>query len=399
MLNRRELLTGMSGLALSGFSKGRRERAGSAGQASASSRETGRDRAPQDPTFMYVGSFTSPARGDGEGLGVYRMDRVSGAWTLVQLLKDLVNPSFLALDRSARFLYSSHGDGTEATAYRVNQETGHLTVLNQQPAGGENGAHLAIDGTGRFLVIANYNSGTVSVLPIERDGSLGPQSDLVTLAGKPGPHRTQQASSHPHHVPFDRTGRVLVVPDKGFDRVFVFRLDTTSGKLVAGDPPSVESRSGAAPRHVDFHPSRPYAYVINELDSTMTTYEYEPEKGVLRPLQVHTTLPSTYTGNNTGAEVVVSPDGRFVYGSNRGHDSIAIFAVDQATGLLTPVGWEATQGQTPRFFCLDPSGTHLYAANQTSGTIVMFRVDRATGKLAATGQRVKVRSPSTIVFR
>jgi 6-phosphogluconolactonase (cycloisomerase 2 family) len=150
---------------------------------------------------------------------------------------------------------------------------------------------------------------------------------------------------------------------------------------------------------VDFHPTRPFAYVINELDSTITTYAFDPEKGVLKPLQVHTTLPSSYTGNNTGAEIAVAPSGRFVYGSNRGHDSIAIFSIDQASGLLTSIGWEPTQGQTPRFFALDPSGEYLYAANQTSDTVVIFGVDRMTGTLRTTGEIVRVASPCTIAFR
>jgi 6-phosphogluconolactonase len=161
----------------------------------------------------------------------------------------------------------------------------------------------------------------------------------------------------------------------------------------------VASRSGAAPRHADVHPSGPWLYVINELDSTMTTYQFEPDKGVLTPVQVITTLPPTYTGNNTTAEVWVAPSGRFVYGSNRGHDSIVIFAIDQNTGVLAPVGWESTQGRTPRFFGLEPSGSHLYAANQNSDTVVIFRVDQVTGRLSATKEIVKVVSPSTIVFR
>jgi 6-phosphogluconolactonase (cycloisomerase 2 family) len=351
------------------------------------------------PRFMYVGSFTGEGRGRGEGISVFQRKGEGDAWALVQLFKDVADPSFLKIDRSGRFLYSAHGAGTQATSYAIEQTTGRLTLLNQQPAGGINGVHLDIDATGRFLALANYATGTVVVLPINQDGTLAPHSALVTLTGEPGPHRTQQTSSHPHHCPFDRTGRYIVVPDKGFDKVFVYRLDAQRGTLVEGTPPSVASRSGAAPRHADFHPTRPWAYVINELDSTMTTYQFEPDKGVLKPIQVITTLPPSYTGNNSTAEVWVAPSGRFVYGSNRGHDSIVIFAIDQATGELTPVGWESTQGRTPRFFGLDPSGSYLYAANQNSDTVVIFRVDQATGRLSATKEVVKVVSPSTIVFR
>ena len=350
--------------------------------------------------FAYVGCYTTKERnGHGEGINVYRMDDpLSGNWTHVQLLRDLVNPSFLTLDRQQRFLYSAHGDGTEATAYEIDRETGHLRLLNRQATGGKNGVRLVVDPTNRFLVVANYSSGTVAVLPINPNGSLAPLSDLVPLPGKPGPHRSRQESSHPHDALFDRQGRFVVVPDLGFDKIFVYKLASARGKLVANDPSSVTARPGAGPRHVDFHPSKPYAYVINELDSTITTYRFGAERGELTPLQVVPTLPPAFTGHSTTAEIVVAPSGRFVYGSNRGYDSIAIFAIDEATGVLAPVGWELTQGKTPRFFALDPSGTFLYAANKDSDTIVTFRVDQATGKLAPTGQVVKTGSPSSIVF-
>src|SRR5207249_231019 len=194
-------------------------------------------------------------------------------------------------------------------AYRIDQETGRLSVLNRQPTGGRNGVHLAIDASGRFLVVANYATGGVALLSIDLDGSLGPRTDLAMLSGTPGPHRTQQESSHPHHCPFDHSGRFVIVPDKGLDRIFVFRIDTVGGKLVPADAPDVASRAGAAPRHADFHPTRPYVYVINELDSTITAYRLGMESGALEPLQVHTTLPSRYTGNNTGAEIAVAPSG------------------------------------------------------------------------------------------
>jgi 6-phosphogluconolactonase (cycloisomerase 2 family) len=313
-------------------------------------------------------------------------------------VKALADPSFVIVDRQKRHLYSAHGDGTEAVAYAIDDATGRLSVINRQPTRGRNGVHLAIDATGRFLALANYATGSLVVLPINEDGSLAPVTDFAEMKGTPGPHRTQQESSHPHHCPFDRTGRFIVVPDKGLDKVFVYRLDTAKGKLVPGSPADVVSRAGAAPRHVDFHPDKPFAYVINELDSTIAVYQFEPDKGVLKPLQVHTTLPSSYTGNNTCAEIAVAPSGRFVYGSNRGHDSIAIFSVDQATGLLTSIGWEPTHGQTPRYFGLDPPGDHLYAANQNSDTVVIFRIDKASGKLTPTGEAIKVASPSTIAF-
>jgi len=181
--------------------------------------------------------------------------------------------------------------------------------------------------------------------------------------------------------------------------VFVFRVDATGGKLAAGTPARVATRAGAGPRHAAFHPTGTHAYVLNELDSTLTTYRFDAERGGLSPLQVITTLPPAFTGDNTTSEIAIAPSGRFVYGSNRGHDSIVIFRVDESTGGLSPVGWEPSRGKTPRFFALDPSGASLYAANQDSDTIVAFRVDPQAGTLTPTGQVVPVGSPSSIVFR
>ncbi len=388
-MERRDFLVGAAGLMAAIAAGGCA--AASGPSASAATRRT--------PMFAYVGCYTSKERnGKGEGVSVYRMDAASGEWTQVQVVKDVVNPSWLTLDHRRRFLYAAHGDGSEATAFAIDTPSGRLTLLNRQPTNGRNGVRLAIDASNRFAVLANYSTGTVAVLPINPDGSLAPLTDLVTLQGKPGPHRTEQASAHPHDVVFEPRGRFVVVPDKGLDATFVYRLDTASGKLVAADPPSVASRPGAGPRHVDFHPSKPYLYQINELDSTITTFRFDPERGELMPLQVITTLPPSFTGNSATSEIAVAPSGAFVYGSNRGHDSIAIFAVDDATGVLSSVGWESTQGKVPRFFALDPSGTFLYAANQNSDTIVTFRVDASTGRLKPTGQIVRTGSPSSIAF-
>jgi 6-phosphogluconolactonase (cycloisomerase 2 family) len=247
------------------------------------------------------------------------------------------------------------------------------------------------------MVLANGPG--IAVYPINQDGSLAPASDILVPPGERGPYRHEQGhGAHPHQVLFDPSGRFLVAPDKGVDRVHIYRLDTASGKLVANDPPCVKSRYGAGPRHIAFHPTRPLAYLINELDSTVTTYAWDAARGELKPLQVITTLPTTYTGDNTGAEIAVAPSGRFVYGSNRGHDSIVIFSVDAGTGMLAPVGWEPTQGKKPRFFTLDPAGDFLYVANQDSDTIVAFRVDQRSGTLTPTGHIVETGTPSCIVF-
>ena len=208
---------------------------------------------------------------------------------------------------------------------------------------------------------------------------------FVATKGELGPHRTEQPGPHPHQCPFDPSGRFVVVPDKGFDRLFIFTIDTAKGTLVPAAPPFTRTRSGAGRRHIAFHPRLPYAWVINELDSTVTAYRFG-HTGTLEAIQIVPSLPSTFTGDNTDAAIVVAPSGRFVYASNRGHESVAIFRVDESNGMLSPVRWESTKGSTPRFIGLTPAGTRLFAANQRSDSIVEFQVDQETGTFIATGQ-------------
>jgi 6-phosphogluconolactonase (cycloisomerase 2 family) len=351
------------------------------------------------PQFAYVGSFTSDARkARGEGISVYHIDPDSGRWARVQALSREVNPGYLAVDPKRPVLYAVHSEANQVSAFAINGTTGELTLINRQSCGGDNPVHLALDATGRCLVVANYGSGSVIVLPVGADGSLGPKSDLVELKGELGPHRTEQSVPHPHHCRFDPGGRMVVVPDKGLDRLFVFTLDAAKGKLVPASQPSMKTRSGAGPRHIAFHPRLPYAYVINELDSTVSAFRLAGA-GALEPVQIQPSLPAAFTGDNTGAAIDVAPSGRFVYVSNRGHDSIGIFRVDESSGLLSPVGWEPTKGPTPRFIGLDPTGRRLYAANQRGDTIVEFDVDEATGTLRATGRIVVAGTPVCVVWR
>jgi len=348
--------------------------------------------------FAYVGSFTTEKRkARGDGIHVYRADAATGAWTHVQHVGDLVNPSFLALSADRHFLYSVHGDETYATAFALDRSTGEAKVLNKAATGGSNGVHQAIDPSGKFMIVANYGSGSVAVLAIGADGALKDQHQLVPLPGEPGPHKVEQQSSHPHEIVFDPSGRFVLVPDKGLDRVFVFRFDRDSGRLAPTEQGSVKSRPGAGPRHLAFHPKLPIVWVLNELDSTVTTYNWDGERGALTPRQVITTLPTDFTGASTTAEIAVSADGGHIYCSNRGHDSVTTFAVDR-TGLLSPLAWDLTQGRSPRFIGLDPAGHFLYAANEQGDTIVTFRVDKSTGRFAPTGQVIKNASPVTIVF-
>ncbi|MDH2352221.1 lactonase family protein [Bradyrhizobium sp. SSUT112] len=350
-------------------------------------------------SYVYVGARTTRERkARGDGLNVYRMDNATGAWTHLQLLGDLVNPSFLAFDRSQRFLYTVHGDLSDITAMAIDPATGALRVINRQSTEGKNPVHLAIDPSNRFVVVANHITSTLALLPRNDDGSLGAVIDLVKLEGKTGPHRIEQPFAKPHQVEFDPSGRFIIVPDKGLDVIFTYRIDAENGKLVQVAAP-VQAREGAGPRHVAFHPGGKLAYVVNELDSTVTAYRIDPANGALTPFQIVSTVPDTFTGNTRAAEIAVSADGRFVYASNRGDDSIAIYAVDAANGRLSSVGWTLSGGKTPRFFALGASDKFLFVANEDADTVNLFTRDATSGRLVATGQTVKIGSPVCIVFK
>jgi 6-phosphogluconolactonase len=353
---------------------------------------------PGSSMFAYVGSFTTAERkARGDGIHVYRVDPATGMWTHLQHIGNLVNPSYLVLSHDQHVLYSVHGDSDFASAFALDPKTGEAKPLGRAATGGKNGVREAIDPSGKYLVVANYSSGSVAVLPIAADGSLKDQHQLVQLPGEPGPHKVEQQSSHPHDIVFDPSGRFVLVPDKGLDRVHVFRFDGATGLLTPTEQGSIRSQPGAGPRHLAFHPTLPIVWVLNEINSTIATYRFDPQTGALTPLQVITTLPTDFTGNSTAAEIAVSPDGRYVYGSNRGHDSVAIYAAGK-DGLLSPVGWQSTKGGGPRFIGLDPAGRFLNAANENGDTVVTFKVDQASGKLDPTGQVIVNGSPVTIVF-
>jgi 6-phosphogluconolactonase len=349
------------------------------------------------PRFAYVGCFSGGNR-HGEGISVYRVGAEPRPWSLVQVVRNGTSPSFLVRDPNRPVLYAVLEDAGRVASFRVDAGTGELAPLGEVATGGAAPTHLALDPSGRALVIANYSGGSVAVVPVAADGTLGDRTDLVALEGALGPHRTEQASGHPHQCRFDPSGRFLVVPDKGRDRVFLFRLDAAAGRLQAATPASVAARPGAGPRHIDFHPAAPYAYVVNELDSTVVTYRFDPARGTLSPVQVLPSIPPSFTGANTGAGIEVSRSGRFVYATNRGHDSVFVAAIDAGAGTLTAIGWTPAAGRVPRFFCLDPSGAVLYVANQASDTIVAFRVDRERGTLSTIGRVAEAGTPTSIAW-
>lgn len=348
--------------------------------------------------FAYVGSRTTRERNArGNGINVYRVDPINGEWTHTQHVDGLVNPSFLAFGKDQRFLYTVHGDCSEVSAFNVNPENGSLTLINSQSTNGKNPVHLVADASYRYLAVANYGSGTVALLSLNVDGSLGEVVDLVEVPGTQGPHRVEQPHARPHHIPFDPSGRFLIVPDKGVDRIFTFSLDTARGRLVLHDAPA-KARETSGPRHIAFHPTKPFGYVVNELDSTVTTYQFAADSGTLTPMQISSTLPATFTGDSRASEIAIAPSGQFAYASNRGYDSIAIFAVDQQTGMLSIVGWVPSLGKTPRFFAIEPAARFLYVANEDSDTIVAFRIANGEGTLQPTGHVVNVGSPVCIIF-
>ncbi|SQF98923.1 3-carboxymuconate cyclase [Paucimonas lemoignei] len=347
--------------------------------------------------YAYVGSRTTRARNArGDGITVYQVDEETGTLRLVQVVEDLVNPSFLALNKAGDRLYTVHGDQREVSAFSVDKTSGKLSFINQQSCEGKNPVHLALDPTERFLVVSNHISGSLAVMNVLENGSLNTINQLLELDGTTGPHRIEQPFPKPHFNPFDHTGNFVLVPDKGVDRVFSFRFD--NGKLFPADQPFVTTREGAGPRHLALHPKAPFAYVINELDSTVTTYRFNASVGSLTPLQVLPSLPSTFTGNSRASEIEVDRSGRFVYASNRGYDSIAVFAIDQGTGLLSPVQFMPTEGKTPRFFALTPNGRFIFALNEDSDSIISMGVDPHTGVLSTTGFSITTGSPVCMVF-
>jgi 6-phosphogluconolactonase len=350
--------------------------------------------------LVYIGTYTGAKS---KGIYAYRLDLSTGAMTSLGLVAETENPSFLAIHPNHYFLYavSEMGDSGaqkdgSVTAFAIG-ETGKLRFLNQQSSGGQGPCYLVVDKTGRDVLVANYSSGSVSVIPVEPDGKLGKPSAFIQHHGSSvDPER--QKGPHAHSINVDAANRFAFAADLGLDKVLVYRFDPVKGTLLANDPPSVSVKPGAGPRHFAFHPGGHYAYVINEMHSTVTAFSYDPAAGVLKELQTISTLPEGFKAENSTAEVQVHPSGKFLYGSNRGHDSIAVFAIDPGKGTLRLVEQQSTQGKTPRNFGIDPSGRYLLAANQDSGTVVVFRIDPQNGRLSPAGQITEVPNPVCVKF-
>jgi 6-phosphogluconolactonase len=357
----------------------------------------GTAKAAQHPGMrIYIGTYT---REQGRGIYTARFNSQDGRLDSLELAAETKNPSFLALHPRQPWLYAvgeMSGDGA-VTAFRI-EDSGKLTLVNQQSSGGAGPCHVAVDHDGRCVLVANYASGRIASLPIGKDGRLeAPVSVIQHQGSSVNPQR--QAGPHAHFILPDPRNRFVLACDLGLDKVLVYRLDARACTLAPNDPPSASVKAGSGPRHLTFSPGAGrFVYVINELSSTLNACGYDAERGVLKKLQTTSTLPKGFEGRNTCAEVQIHPGGRFVYGSNRGHDSIAIFAVNPADGTLKCVGHQLTGGQEPRHFAVDPSGKWLLAENQNSGTVVVFRIDPETGRLEASGHTIEVPSPVCVVF-
>jgi 6-phosphogluconolactonase len=342
--------------------------------------------------YAYVGARTTRSAGArGEGIAVFRVG--DGQWTQIQLVPDMQNPAFMCFDAAVQNLYSVRGDAHELRAYRRDANTGLLSILNSQSIGGRSPVHVTIDHTNRFLVTANY-AASLAVLPRLADGSLGPVSQLVPTTGPTGPHKVEQDHSKPHQAQFDPSGRWLASPDKGCDVVRVYAFDAGAGTLTLAS--TATAPEGAGCRHIVFHPTRPFAYLVNELNSTVIAFRFDNQKGTLTPFQQLSSLPDSFVGFSR-ASTIEMLRGRFLYVSNRGSDTIGAYAIDQKTGRLTAFGWQGTGGTIPRYAVLGPDGA-LYAGNQGTDTITRLAIDQHKGVLAAATVATPSPTPSCILF-
>lgn len=346
--------------------------------------------------WVYIGTYTGA-----KSQGIYRarFDTATGHLGEPELAARTISPIFLALHPNGRILYAASHPGANHAgmieAYSI-EPGGTLALLNRQASNGVCPCHLAMDPTGKCVLVANYISGNVVAFPVQPDGKLGAPGAVVQHRGA-GPHSCQDGP-HAHFISHDPDNRFALACDLGVDKVFICRFNPDLGVLEPNNPPCISLNPGSGPRHLAFHPGGDRVYLINEIASTLVVFAYDRMAGSLRKLQTLPTLPEQFSGENTGAHVLVHPSGGFVYGSNRGHDSIAVFAVDADSRELSLIGHHSTQGKSPRHFAIDPSGRWLLVENQDSDNIVVFRVGAGTGRLTATGQDVKVGSPVCALF-
>jgi 6-phosphogluconolactonase len=351
--------------------------------------------AQKNENYLLIGTYTG---GKSEGIYVYRFNSITGDFDSVSMIKTS-NPSFLAVSPDQRFVYAVHenannGKGGEIAAFSFDKEKGKLSLINQQLSGGDHPCYVSVDKTGKWVAAANYTSGTLSVLPINKNGGVDSATTVIQHNGY-SVNSERQTGPHTHSAMFSKDNKYLFAADLGIDKLMIYSFNEKTGELTETDPGFVMTEPGAGPRHFTFHPNNKYVYLIEELTGTISSYRYENGKFAL--LQNISALPPDYMGPIGSADIHTSSDGKFLYASNRGEsNTIAIFQINQKTGWLRLVGHQSTLGKTPRNFNFDPSGNYLLAANQNSDKIVIFRVDKKTGLLADTGKRIEVGSPVCI---
>ena len=356
------------------------------------------------PNFIFVGTYTKKEAhvdGKAEGIYLFEMNPESGDLRMAGINRDIVNPSFLTISPDKKHLYAvnettpADGPSGSISAFEIEPENLSLGFLNQRSSHAFAPCHVNIDEKGACLVVANYLGGTIAVYKRNEEGFLSEATDIKKLEGSGTP--AEQDASHPHSAVFSPDNRFVFVPDKGTDKIMIFELDHDNGKLEPAEPAYTSVQKGAGPRHFTFHPQGHFAYVINELDASINAFQYDYTTGRLTEIQQIPTIPGDYQGFNACADIHISPDGKFLYGSNRGHDSIAVYAIDEQSGQLSLVEYESVQGIFPRNFMIDRSGTFLYAANQNTDNIVAFRINRENGELDPTGFKISCPTPVCMV--
>jgi 6-phosphogluconolactonase len=354
---------------------------------------------PSNAQYLaYVGTYTTKT--SSKGIYSFHFDTATGQLTAIGIAAETRDPSWVAVHPGRKFLYAANEAGKASTvsAFAVDAKSGKLTLLNQIPSLGEDPCYLSFDKTGKYLLVANYSSGTSAVFPILADGRLGEHTAFVKDQGATGPNKERQEAPHAHWIETSPDNRFALVADLGLDEVLVYKFDATRGTLTPNEPAFARLKAGSGPRHAVVYPNGKFVFAVSELSSTATSFAYDAKKGTLKETGTASTLPPGFSGRNDVAEAAVHPNGKFLYVSNRGNDSIAILSIDPGNRTLAPAGGIPTGGKEPRHFAIDPSGKYLLAENQFSNNIVVFKIDPGTGGLTATGQVVEVPSPVDIAF-
>ena len=344
--------------------------------------------------FAYIGTY-------GKGVYAVRFDAKTGKVDPVGMVGAVVNPSFLTTDREYRYLYAVsevEGDAEGSVAsFSIDRSNGSLKALNTRPSGGKSPCHLAVDHTGKTLVVANYVTGGVSSYPIEKDGSLGPMASLMTAKGT-SVNKERQEGPHAHETVITADNQRVYVPDLGLDHIRIYRLDAATSKLTPNDPPFGQVEPGRGPRHMAFSHDEKYVYVLNEIQPFVTVFQHDAATGALHRIQSAETIPHDFSEENSGAEIRLGRSGKYIYTSNRGHDSIQVFAIDPGNGTIRRIQIISIGGKTPRGFAIDPTGQFLFAGNQDSNQVTIFKVNRESGELSATGQKFEAPKPVDVLF-